>query len=334
MRPDGKVVVDARPRHIDLPPDLLVGLGDEHRIAFRRRVVHDAPAVGRPVELGDAFQVGPKRAAHRRNRPPGIDQAAAGGIRHATPEGDQRPVWRKANSAGRGIPQLQHTAFGEVVDVAGPDLADPGVPRAITVGEKSDELPVARNGGVMLRSLEIRQPRELRAFQRIPPEVLRALQLPCRRAADDQQTRSRRGPPGASAGRAAASGDQDSHARQPPPRPRKHRRQRLLDFEARVADVAQTALRILLETALEQSSDAHRRLRGQGAPVGLAFEDRRRWCRRPSRRETPAGPSTSRTTRSRTPRCRSACRPPSHVPARDSCRRPCPQSPLLVFPRG
>ena len=50
---------------------------------------------------------------------------------------------------------------------------------------------------------------------------------------------------------------------------------RLLDFETRVADVAQTALGIFLETALEQSSDAQRRLRRQGAPIRLVFEDRR-----------------------------------------------------------
>src|SRR4029450_9712949 len=55
----------------------------------------------------------------------------------------------------------------------------------------------------MLRSLEIRQPRELRSFERIPPEVLRALQLPRRRAADDQKTRNGRGPPGES-GRTSA----------------------------------------------------------------------------------------------------------------------------------
>src|ERR1700694_2148401 len=133
MRPDGKVVMDAWPRNIDLTPDLLVGRGDEHRIAWRWRVVHDASAVGRPIELGDAFQVGPKWPSHRGHRPPGIDQTAAGGIRHATPEGDQRPVWRKANGPRGGISQLHQAALGEVVGVAGPDLADPRVPRSIAV---------------------------------------------------------------------------------------------------------------------------------------------------------------------------------------------------------
>ena len=44
-------------------------------------------------------------------------------------------------------------------------------------------------------------------------------------------------------------------------------------FEARVANVAQTALRISLETALEQPTDADRRLRRQGAPIRIAFEN-------------------------------------------------------------
>ena len=40
--------------------------------------------------------------------------------------------------------------------------------------------------------------------------------------------------------------------------------ERFLDFEARVADVAQAALRILLETALEQPSNGRRRLQEAG----------------------------------------------------------------------
>src|SRR4029078_4948862 len=102
----------------------------------------------------------------------------------------RRPVWVKADGAGPRIAQLWHGSLGEVVKLTGPDLGRPGVPRPIAIGEKSDELPVARNGGVMLRSVEIRQPRDLRAFQRIPPEVLRPLKLPRRRASDDQQTRA------------------------------------------------------------------------------------------------------------------------------------------------
>src|SRR5688572_7988914 len=140
MRPDGKVVMEAWPRNIDLTPCLLVELGDKHRIACRWWVVHDPSAVGRPIELGDAFQVGPKRAAQCGNRPPGLDQTASGGVRHATPEHEQRPVWRKAKRAGRGVPQLEHTAFGEVVDLPRADLAYPSVPCAVAVGEKGDEL--------------------------------------------------------------------------------------------------------------------------------------------------------------------------------------------------
>ena len=84
------------------------------------------------------------------------------------------------------------------MDIARPDLTYPGVPGLIAVRQKHDELPVARDRGVMLRSLEVRQSRDARAFERIPPEVLGALQLPRRYGRDDQQTRNRRGPPGES----------------------------------------------------------------------------------------------------------------------------------------
>src|SRR5436190_957319 len=69
VRPDRKVVMDTSPRNIDLTPDFFVGLRDEYGIPFRRWVVDNTPSVGRPVELGDAFQVRHKRAAQRGNRP-------------------------------------------------------------------------------------------------------------------------------------------------------------------------------------------------------------------------------------------------------------------------
>ena len=127
----------------------------------------------------------------------------------------------------------------------------------------------------MLGSLEIRQSRDLRGFQRIPPEVLRALQLPGRRTSDDQQTHAGRGPPCESdwtVGRLQAIAGSRGSRR---PARGSNRRKRFFDFEPRVADVAQTAPGIFLETALEQSPDAHRRLRRQGGPIGLVFEDRR-----------------------------------------------------------
>ena len=237
VRPDGKVVVDAGLRHIDLASDLLVRFGNEQRIAFRRRVVNQAPPVGRPVELGSTLQVGSQLATHRRNRQPRIDHTTLHGVRHTAPQGDQRPVWRKAESARPGIPQFRHTAFRQVVDLSRPDLGGPRVPRSIPIGEKHDELPVAGNGRVVLRSFEIRQPRDLRAFQRVPPEVLRAPQLPRRRAGDDQQADTGRSEPfsrdgtgrrlhtiaGMSCSRRSARGHRGA--------------KRLLDFETRVAHV-------------------------------------------------------------------------------------------------
>ena len=251
-------------------------------------------------------QVGPKRPAHRRHRPSGVDQTplAESGTRLQSVTSE--PSGEKPTRSRGGVPQLPHAALGEVVDLAGPDLADPGVPRSIAVGEKGDELSVARNGGVVLGALEIRQPRDLRAFERIPPEVLRALQLPRDARLRWQSPDPRRRPPGqrrdaVRRSRLACPGATASA---------RERAERFLDFEARVADVAQAALRILLETALQQSPDARRRLRGQSAPVGLALEDRRDRVGDRLARETPAGRSASRTARSRTPRCRCACRPP------------------------
>ena len=158
------------------------------------------------------------------------------------------------------------------MDLAGPNLGCPRVPGAVAVGEKDDELPVARNGGVMLASFEVGQPGDLRAFQRTPPEVLRVLQLPRCSAPDEQQTHTGRGPPCESA-RTASRRRAIARTLGGRPGRRNTGTRRLFKFEARVADVAQTALRIFLETALEQSSDADGRLRWQRAPVGLAFED-------------------------------------------------------------
>ena len=69
------------------------------------------------------------------------------------------------------------------------------------------------------------------------------------------------------------------------------------------------------------------------APTSRARgRERRQSCPRPCRPQTPCGPSASGTTRSRTPRCRSACRRSSRAPARDSCRPPSPGSGLRVCP--
>ena len=187
-----------------------------------------------------------------------------------------------------GIPQLRHAALGEVVDVAGPDLAHPGVPRSIAVGEKGDELPVARNGGVMLRSLEIRQPRDRRAFERIPPEVLRALQLPRRRACDDQQTRTRRGPPGES-GRTAPL-QAIGLARSEPPRPRQQGHRALPRFRG-------ARRRCRANGASDPSRDSVGAVGGCSAASAQAARSSRarvrgspRSCRRSSRRRNAGRP--------------------------------------------
>ena len=179
---------------------------------------------------------------------------------------------------------------------------------------------------VLLRSLEIGQPRELRAFQRIPPEAIRALQLPRRRAADDQQTRSGRGPPrepGRTDRRFQAIGTRTLARRRPP-------EDTLAPSASSISRRASPMSRKRrFGSFSRQRWSSRRMLTGvcgrRRAPVGLAFEDRRDRVgdglaakRRPRRQhlaqhaaERPdVGPLVDRLAR---------------VPARDSCRRPCPR---------
>ena len=62
---------------------------------------------------------------------------------------------------------------------------------------------------------------------------------------------------------------------------------------------------------------------GQGAPVRFPLDDSRQHVGHGVTVERRAGRSASRRARSRTPRCRSACRPPGRAPAPGSCRPPC-----------
>ena len=49
----------------------------------------------------------------------------------------------------------------------------------------------------------------------------------------------------------------------------------VVDFDARVGDVVQPAVRILVQTPPQQLANRRRRVRRQRAPLGLAFENRR-----------------------------------------------------------
>ena len=94
-----------------------------------------------------------------------------------------------------------------------------------------------------------------------------------------------------------------------------------LELDARVADVAQPLAGSFQGSAAEARAP-RRRLRRQRRPVGLAPDDRRDRVR-DGLAANGARPSASRRARSRTPRCRCACRPPCRAPAPGSCRRRC-----------
>ena len=97
-----------------------------------------------------------------------------------------------------------------------------------------------------------------------------------------------------------------------------------VDLDPDVADVPQALLRILGETSEQAAVESARAWPpGSSRPVRLALENLRDRVRDRVAGETRRARSTSRTARSRTPRCRCACRPACRAPARGSCRRPC-----------
>ena len=94
-----------------------------------------------------------------------------------------------------------------------------------------------------------------------------------------------------------------------------------------------TTLWILLETALQQSADGRWRRGGQTPPSPARVRGRLRACLKSSRPGRRRVPSAFRRARTRTPRCRCACRPPVRAPARDSCRPRCRESRPRAFRR-
>ena len=197
-----------------------------------------------------AFQVRLKRSAHRGYRPPGVDGRLDTRLQSVTSE----PSGEKPNVRVAGIPQLPAVAVGEVVDFVGPDLAHPGVPVPSAVGEEGDELSVTRNGGVLLGSLEIRQPRDRRAqrgfLQKYSDRCSCHMTVAAMATASTPALRPQ-------PTRRFVSDDRPSSVTQS----ERAGSSAFLDLESCVADISQTPLRVLLETALDQSPDTRRRVR-------------------------------------------------------------------------
>ena len=101
--------------------------------------------------------------------------------------------------------------------------------------------------------------------------------------------------------------------------------QQIFDLDSRLADGLQPAPRILLETAARAAAAA-RRVSRPAAPASSGRSSAPTRARlRSARPRRPAGRSASRTARSRTPRCRRACRP--------ACPRACSGTMYAAVPR-
>ena len=128
-----------------------------------------------------------------------------------------------------------------------------------------------------------------------PDERGNRLRIGCRRRRDGRRRRSHRG--GAA--------------------------QHIVDFRAGVADVAQSPPGAPCRRSGSGAAEWGQVSQGAAPTSPARDRESRRSCPRACLPRTRLAPSASRTTRIRTPRCRSACRPPCPVPVLDSCRQRC-----------
>ena len=81
-----------------------------------------------------------------------------------------------------------------------------------------------------------------------------------------------------------------------------------------------------MQAPAQHAANVRRRRRREARSSRAIARGSRRSCPRPSRRRTPCVRRASRRARSRTPRCRCACRPACRAPARGSCTPACRRS--------
>ena len=107
---------------------------------------------------------------------------------------------------------------------------------------------------------------------------------------------------------------------------------RQFELRFRVADVTQTAARILLETSSLQTEDREWCKRRERRPVRVPLENRRNVIGDRLARECLAAGEQLVPARSRTARCRSACRLAWREPVPDSCTARCPAARRSMTP--
>src|SRR5882724_6399269 len=135
-RPNREVTMDSGRGHENgWGGGSLQAVGDEEGLAGARRVVSKPRGIVRPVELGDAVEVGP-RGSTQGGHGLDTDVAAARGRRPllANPARDQRASGREAQCTDGWIDEFGCAAAREIVELTGTDLRDPDIHLAVAVG--------------------------------------------------------------------------------------------------------------------------------------------------------------------------------------------------------
>src|ERR1700730_13529175 len=123
-RPTDVMLVDARLVDADLPGVSAVPIGNEDRVPWNRRVVHDASVVGGPGRLNGARQEWARHSTDRGHEQDAMRLAVLG----VDPEPNMGPVVGETDVVNDRVCQLGRIpTLGEIQELAAPDLTDPGV---------------------------------------------------------------------------------------------------------------------------------------------------------------------------------------------------------------
>ena len=127
----------------------------EHRIARPGRVIHEARAVGEPVELSDALEVRSGRAAENR-RGPDADLTGVCFPGPTHPEGQKRSIRREPERAHGRVVDLVEIVARDVVELTRAGLRDPHIHPAVAIRKERNEAPVARYCGRLFGAGKVR----------------------------------------------------------------------------------------------------------------------------------------------------------------------------------
>src|SRR5271157_5438689 len=130
-------------------------VGNEHRVSGSGCVVDQTGAIGRPIELGRAFEVG-FRLSPESGHPPDAYAAARGVGLFAVPIRDEGAIGREDRSAELGNEDIGRAASSQVVKLSRTYLRNPDVHRSILVGQKRHEMTIVRDSGRWGDTVEVR----------------------------------------------------------------------------------------------------------------------------------------------------------------------------------